>query len=363
MDIYQVQIPEYLTVEVMRYVMIQNPDVEYAVPNYILKAAVTPNDTLFQYQYNLHNQGQRVAPVSIPGAPTGKDEADIKATFAWEETKGDEEVIIAILDSGVDLNHPDIMNKLVSDGYDFVNNDDNADDDLWHGTHVAGIAAAETHNAEGIAGVAWNCKILPVKVLDDEGSGSQLWVAEGIRWAADNGADVINLSLGAPNTGNPSDFEPLRAALNYAYNKDVIIVASAGNEGDAVNYPAAFDAYVLAVAASDFNDVRTDWSNFGPEVDVAAPGDWILSLWPVKLTQENFLPYAWGLGTSASAPHVAGLAALIKSIKPWLNNDEIMDVIRYTADDINSSDNPGVDHYIGYGRINMERALVPIKIK
>jgi subtilisin family serine protease len=129
-----------------------------------------------------------------------------------------------------------------------------------------------------------------------------------------------------------------------------------------VYYPAAYDAYCLAVAATDYNDTRTTWSNFGPEVDVAAPGDWVLSIVPTWYWGPDYLPYAFGDGTSASAPHVAGLAALIKGLKPWLSVDDIMNVIRFSADDVNSTEYPGRDDYIGHGRINMEKALVPIKI-
>lgn len=357
-DVYTVKIPEGTTVEEMVFVMKENPNVEYAEPNYIAHIAVTPNDTLFKYQYALFNSGQRVAPVDIPGAPTGKQRADIKATSAWEETKGNEEVVIAIVDTGVDLRHSDIKNRMTSSGYDYVNKDFDATDDHGHGTHVAGIAGADTDNDEGVAGATWECKILPVKVMDKDGSGEVDWVSKGIIYAADMGASVINLSIGGPE---PS--QTLLNAIKYAYEKDIVIISAVGNEGGPVLYPAAYDGYVLAVAATDYNDSRPDWSNFGPEVDVAAPGDWIISLWPMDLTPPRFAPYAWAEGTSMSAAYVTGLASLIKSIKPWLKASEIMDIIRFTADDVNSIEHPGKDEFIGYGRINMDKALVPIKIK
>ena len=354
LDIYQLRIAENLTVEEMVNSMNQNPDIELAEPNYIAYIAASPNDTLFRLQYALHNTGQTI---EVPGSPQAKASADIKATPAWDETKGDEDVIIAILDSGVDFSHPEILNKVISRGRDFVNDDYEATDDLWHGTHVAGIAAGETNNIEGIAGVAWNCKILPVKVIDVDGTGAYGWLIDAIRWAADNGADIINLSLGGPD---PSIF--LEDALNYAYQKDIFISAAAGSDAGPVVYPAAYDAYVMAVAATDYNDNRAQWSASGPEVDVAAPGEVIISCIPLWNTGPGFLPYAFASGTSTSSPHVAGLAALIRSLKPWLNVEEIMDIIRYSADDVNSVDNPGKDDFIGYGRINMEKALVPIKI-
>jgi subtilisin family serine protease len=237
-----------------------------------------------------------------------------------------------------------------------VNDDFDADDDNGHGTHVAGIAAAETNNTEGSAGVGWDCMILPVKVMDSEGSGYYSWIIEGIRWATDNGAHVINLSL-----GGEADATSLEAAIAYAVSKGTVCVASAGNDGNSVLYPAAYDN-CLAVAATDNTDNRPDWSNPGPEIDVAAPGDAVLSCVPTWFFGEDSFPYAFGFGTSMAAPHVAGLAALIKDLKPWLSVSEIMDIIRFTADDVNSAANPGKDDLIGYGRINMEKALVPIII-
>ncbi len=351
-NVYQVKLPKDVSVEEMIYVMSQNPDIEYAEPNY--KAYIATNDTFFRYQYALQNTGQEIG---IPGSPRGRERADIKAVSAWIETKGDPDTVIAIIDTGIDFEHPDIKDKIVSPGRDIVNGDDDPTDDNGHGTHVAGIAAASTNNDEGIAGVAWSCRVLPVKSMDEEGSGFYSWIIEGIEWAVDNGADVINMSLGGDVPA-----EALEDAVRYAFQNGVVVVAAAGNDSDSVLFPAAYDDYCLAVAATDYDDLRPDWSNFGPEVDVAAPGERIISLVPAWFFGPESFPYAYGTGTSASTPHVAGLAALIKSIKPWLTPGEIMNIIRYSADDVNSTDYPGVDEFIGYGRINMEKALVPIKI-
>lgn len=353
-NVYQVRIPKELNVEEMIYVLRQNPDVEYVGPNYKAYIAVVPNDTLFEYQYALRNTGQEIG---IPGSPKGKARADVKATTAWDETKGTEEVLIAVIDTGVDFEHPDIKNKVTSRGHDFVNDDLDATDDNGHGTFVAGIAAAETNNSEGVAGVAWNCKILPVKSMDEDGSGYYDDIIESIIWTVDEGADVINLSLG----GDVED-PHLEEAVKYAFDRGVVVVAAAGNDDASVLYPAAYDDYCLAVAATDYKDLRTDWSNFGPEVDVAAPGERIVGPVPLWFWGPESFPYAFGSGTSAATPHVAGLVALIKSIKPWLSVSDIMNVIRYSADDVNASEHPGKDEYIGYGRLNMEKALVPIKI-
>ncbi len=354
-EVFKIRVPENSTVDEMLYLMRQHQYVEFAEPDYIAYKTETPNDTLFGYQYALYNEGQYVGP---PGSPQGQSSADIKATAAWEETKGSEDIIIAIVDTGIELTHPDLRNKIESSGYDFVNSDFEAEDDEGHGTFVAGIAAAETNNDEGMAGVAWNCKLLPVKVLDELGDGYYSWIIEGIIWAVDNEAAVVNLSL-----GGPADSYSLENAVQYAHQNDVVVAAAAGNEGSSVLYPAAYDDYCLAVAATDYNDHRPAWSNFGAQVDVAAPGKWILSAYPTWLTPPGYLPYGWGDGTSASTPHVSGLAALIKSIKPWITADEIMYVIQYSADDVNESSNPGKDVFIGYGRINMEKALVPLIIE
>ncbi len=365
-NIYQLQIPKDLTVEEMLWALERNPDVEYACPNTIvyITAVRSPNDTFFDYQYALRNTGQDIG---IPGSPHGKNKADIKALEAWEETKGSKDIIIAVIDTGIDFGHPDLKNKLdledklLSNGYDFANDDEDPTDDQGHGTFIAGIAAAHTDNNEGVAGVAWDCKILPIKAISEDGTGYVSWLIDAIYHAVDNGADVINMSLGFA-LGPDEVVPPLEDALQYAHSQDVVCVASAGNDGEPVLYPAAYDEFCLAVAATDFDDLRPTWSNYGPEVDVAAPGVRIVGCVPTWYWGEGSIPYGFLGGTSTSVPHVVGMVALIKSIKPWLSVDEIMNVVRFSADDTNSSDNPGKDDFIGYGRINMEKALVPIKI-
>jgi subtilisin family serine protease len=373
--LYRVDLPEGTSVEEMIQVWRQNAWVEEARPDFTARIAATPNDEFFDRQYALSNSGQQIP---VPGSPTGKASADISATTAWEESKGNENVIIAVIDTGVDLNHIDLKNKIVSPGRDFVNDDFDATDDNGHGTFVAAIAAAETDNREGVAGVAWDCRILPVKSMDEDGDGFYSDVIDGIIWAVDNGAHVINLSLGG---GEPDT--ALEQALQYAVEKGAVVVAASGNDsGAGVLYPAKYDRWALAVAATDFNDLRPEWSNFGPEVDVAAPGEFIISAVPTWFFGPGSIPYGIGGGTSYSTPHVAGMAALIISHKPWLLGidtstvpwipnpalasagvQDIMKIIRYTSEDVNASDHPGQDEFIGYGRINMATALVPIQIK
>jgi len=356
LDLYLVRIPEEATVEEIIDAFGRNPDVAFVQPNYIYRACLTPNDKYFEDQYALFNKGQQVG--WVPGSPQGKPSADIHATQAWEETTGVAGVVIAVVDTGVDLTHPDLKNKIKSPGYDFVNGDADASDDHGHGTMVAGIAAAETNNYEGIAGVSWNSKILPVKVLDQTGTGNSAAVVSGILWAVNNGAQILNLSFGTPAKDNA-----IEEALKYAFEtKGAFIAAAAGNDNAAVYYPAAYDRYVCAVAATDYLDQRATWSNFGTEIDVAAPGANIFSTYPIALTPAGFPSYKFGDGTSLASSYVAGLAALIRGIKPALTPADIMNIIRYSADDVNSSIYGGRDAFIGYGRINMEKALVPLKI-
>ncbi|MGA2360910.1 MAG: S8 family peptidase [Candidatus Aminicenantales bacterium] len=355
--VYRVQIPPNVTVREMLTVLRQNPEVEYAGPDYRTRLFTVPNDTYFSaYQYNLSNRGGilNISPDTQPQMTAG---ADIKATPAWDVTKGDAGTIIAVVDTGVDMSHAELKNKVVSTGYDFINGDSDATDDNSHGTWVAGIAAAETNNNEGIAGVAWNCKILPVKVMDADGNGYYDQLIEGIIWAADNGAKVINISA-----GGDADDPALKEACKYAYDKNVVVVAAAGNDGTSVSYPAAYDDYVLAVAATDYNDAWASFSSPGSQVDVAAPGVWILGPAPQWYVGPDNLPYVFGSGTSGSSPQVAGLAALLISHKPWLTPNQVMNIIRYTADDVNKAQYPGKDDHLGYGRINMGRALVAYKL-
>jgi thermitase len=351
-----VAVPKGVSVTAFLSALKRNPDVAVARPDPVTRLAVRPNDKYFADQYALSNSGQVLD--DLPEQPKGKAGADISAPEGWDQTKGDSGIVIAVLDTGVELSHPDIKNKIVSPGKDFINGDNDASDDMWHGTHVAGIAAAETNNELGIAGVAWNCDILPGKIIAASGEGDYGALILAIYWAVDQGAQVINLSLG----GEARD-DDLLAALRYAYEHNVVIAAAAGNEAGPVLYPAAYDQYCLAVAATDYNDARAAFSNMGPEIDVAAPGVDVLSLYPTWDTPAGFAPYVYASGTSMATPHVAGLAALLKSLKPWLKAGEIMNIIRYSADDVNADAFPGRDDQIGFGRINVQRALAPYVLK
>lgn len=365
LDVYRLKLCPGFSVEEALELFKNNPDVEYAEPNYRLFLASDPDDPYFDYQWALKNTGQRIGPNQFD-FPHGTSGSDIKATESWEIETGNETIIVGIVDTGVDLGHPDLKNNILSSGRDFANDDYDATDDHGHGTHVAGIIGAEGNNNRGVSGVCWKCKIIPVKVWNEDAVGQTAWAVKGIIWAADHGARVINMSFGGPDVVVSATLEN---AIKYAYEKNIVLVAAAGNDGtEGVWYPAAYDDYVLAAAATDYNDDYIDleltdgWfgSNYGPEVDVAAPGLDILSTWGRNLWRRGrpgWSGYNYGNKTSMSTAFVSGVAALIISHYPWLENWQVMDIIRYSADDINSSQHPGEDIYLGFGRINARRAL------
>lgn len=275
----------------------------------------------------------------------------IKATTAWDSCYRGAGVTVAVVDTGVDLDHTDLAANLVS-GKTFVDGTSSADDDYGHGTHVAGIIAAVNNNG-GVIGVAPEASIMPVKVLNSSGSGSIADVADGIVWAADNGADIINLSLASTSSSTT-----LKNAVNYAVNKGVLLVAAGGNCGDSNYgdnycsyqdqpvYPAAY-SNVMAVASTDSSDSQSSFSNQGSYIDIAAPGSSIYSTYKGG-------SYATMSGTSMAAPHVAGLAALIWSQDSSLSRSEVWAQIEDTATDLGSS---GWDKVYGYGRINAAAAM------
>lgn len=304
-----------------------NPLVLYVGPNYLAHIAGEPNDPAWWRQWNMKQ---------------------IRASEAWDVTTGND-WIIAILDTGVDLSHPDLAPKLVK-GYDFVNQDDSPQDDHGHGTHVAGIAAAAGNNGIGIAGMSWGARIMPLKVLDAQGDGTYFDIIQAIQYAADHGARIINLSLGG-SSPDPN----LLAAVTYARGRGCLVVAAAGNQGAALLYPAAY-AETFAVAATTDRQQRASYSNFGPGVDIAAPGGTssvgIYSLAPGG-------GYASLYGTSMATPHVSGLAALVWSMAPALTADQVVRVIEITASKVGSAayDASGWNEQLGYGQINAAAAL------
>lgn len=263
--------------------------------------------------------------------------------------------VIAIIDTGVDYNHPDLANVVdTTKDWDFANNDPDAMDDNLHGTHVAGIAAASTSNGIGVAGISVNtAKILPVKVLNQDGAGYYSWIANGIIYAADQGAKVINLSLG----GNVKS-TTLENAINYAWGKGVVIAAAAGNSGNTSRTYPAYYTNSIAVWASDQNDNKAPFSSYGSWVDVGAPGVNILSTVPESKDPDSTKDgYYYANGTSMATPHVAGLAGLLFSQHPDWTNQQVRNKIQSSADPVSGwLFNRG---YLGKGRINVFKALTP----
>jgi len=312
-----------------------NSAILYAEPNYAVHVAITPDDPDYASRQ-----------WSLPA---------IHAPEAWDIVTGSLPITIAIIDTGIDLSHPDLIAKLVT-GTTFVSGTTSAQDDYGHGTHVAGIAAASTNNGIGMAGVSWGARLMPVKVLDRTGAGTYADLIQGIYYAASHGAQILNMSL-----SGDSYSQALQDAIDYAYRQGCLLVAAAGNcaQGGAgctsvnpIMYPAA-NNHVLSVAATDDQDRRATFSTYNSSVDIAAPGVGIYSThW-----QSGVSTYFWMSGTSQAAPHVSGLAALIWSERPWLSNDSVEAIIKQTADDVNTGDYPGPDAYLGWGRVNALRAV------
>jgi subtilisin family serine protease len=316
-----------------------DPVVEYAEPDYILTTAVIPNDEYFTIQWGMNNTGQ------IVYGSRGKIDADIDMPEAWEITKGSQDIIVAIVDTGADSTHPDLVSKLVP-GYNTVDENNNTEDYNGHGTHVAGIAAAATNNTIGVAGVCWECKIMPIKALGTN-EGTITDVAEGIRYAADHGAHVINLSIEGPS-GN----DTLLSAIRYAYLKNIPVVAAMGNQGTAEKrYPAAYPE-TIAVGATDKFDVRADYSSYGEHIDLVAPGSEIASTYYLD-------QYYYMSGTSMAAPHVSGVLGLMRSISPTKTVEGLRATLRDSADDLGAD---GWDIYYGAGRLNAYQALKSLEI-
>ncbi len=292
---------------------------------------VTPNDPEFSKQYGLTN---------------------ISAPQAWDRTKGTSEVIIAVLDTGIDTDHEDFSGRIDSRGKDFVNGDNNPEDDFGHGTAVSGVLGAVTNNGKGVAGVDWNAKILPIKVLDNAGRGFMSDILDGIQYANALGVDVMNMSF-----GQYSDDEDLMRDCQDAYDNGIVLIAAAGNGN--VDWPAypAYYSFVMAVAAVDSADKRSIWTGFDPEtgkqqasnygdwVDISAPGT---SIWSTHMGGDYL---GSNNGTSLACPFVSGLASLLKSVNPDLTNEQIVNKIMESADNIDSL-NPGYAGKLGAGRIN-----------
>ncbi|HZQ28328.1 MAG TPA: S8 family serine peptidase [Acidimicrobiales bacterium] len=316
----------------------RDPRVEYAEPNATYRALEVPDDTCINTPCGSPGPG-RSSP-NTQWAP-----ARIDAYRAWDVSHGSSNVLVAVLDSGVDDTHPDLAGKVVI-GPKFT--DPNTGAVCDHGTHVAGIITAIPNNTKGVAGIGWDTRVLSIKVLGDDTTqdcpGSLFAIAQGINAAVQMGAKVINMSL-----GGSFDSRTLREAVRNAQANGVLVVAAAGNEGQAqsgnpVEYPAAYTG-VISVAATGADDRITFYSEHGPWVTMAAPGDFIVSTVPGN-------DYAVMRGTSMATPHVAAAAGLLFGAIPGINAAEVASRLELTSDDI-----PGAGTDIRYGRLNMYRAL------
>ena len=363
-----------------------NPNVRFAEPDYF-RTFVVPDEgrdpvlgiqDYFDEQWGLHNTGQKLADpaTGLPGS-SGASGADIDAPEGWEISKGSPDIVIAILDSGIDCNSVDLNGKcLDAAAMNFVSGYEDLADILGHGTHVAGIAAANTDNGIGVAGVGWNSSIVSLKVCYGwpaiipllgvcPVSGS----IEAIIHAADMGYDVINMSYGSDEvdgSGNPialaGNSQAEAAAVSYAWNKNVVLVAAAGNDANtSLAYPAAYPE-VIAVAATNMYDNLASFSSFGNDwVSVAAPGENILSTYPDYICATIIPSYdpaegclTWLSGTSMASPHVAGAASLVRALVG--SNEQVRDLIESSADQVGA----GGQNFLAWtqhGRLNIHNAL------
>ena len=321
--IFQMEVPEGTDIEELKAKFNKDARVEFAEPDYLNELLIAPNDPRYGELYGMQK---------------------IEAECAWKVTEGDD-VVVAVVDTGVDPTHPDLQGNLWSGpggifGYDFSDGDPNPSDYHGHGTHVAGTIAAVGNNNEGVIGVAPKAKIMSIKIFP--------WaydsvIYQAMTWAADNGAKVLNNSWGP--WGRRPSAPMLEAAVNYVYSKGGICIFAAGNKSDQTSYysPANYNK-TIAVASTDRDDEISSFSNYGPTTDVGAPGSNILST-------RNGGSYRTMSGTSMACPHVAGLAALILANDPSLSFEEVRDCIKSSADDISTS------KPIGAGRINACSAM------
>ncbi|MGE3539867.1 MAG: S8 family serine peptidase [Candidatus Tectimicrobiota bacterium] len=307
--------------EAVALALSHRPEVKFVELNVLAEGGLSPSDPGYSSQWHL----PRIA------APTG-----------WDISTGSAQVVVAVIDSGIDPAHADLASKLLP-GYSFLTNTTDARDVLGHGTAVSGTAGAIAGNLTGVAGVAWQNPVLPLVVLDSTNYATYANIAAAIMYAADHGAKVMNISIGGSSYSST-----LQSAVDYAWNKGAVIVASAMNNGSSTPmYPAALE-HVMAVSATTSSDLLASFSNYGNWIDVAAPGASIY-------TTNRGGGYGYWNGTSFASPIVAGLAALVFAVQPNLTNTQVVDLIRQNSDDLGPA---GYDPSFGYGRVNVYKTLL-----
>ena len=299
-----------------------NPNIEFAELNALAAPAAAANDPYVVNNYEWHL-------------------LKLQAFQAWDISVGTN-AVVAICDSGVDPTQPDLVGKLLP-GYNVYAGNTDTSDQFGHGTEVAGAAAAQGNNGIGVAGVAWNALILPVKISDANGSSTYSAIANGFTYAVDHGARVLNISYGGGSSSST-----LQSAADYVWNHNGVIFASAGNNGtSAPVYPAACQN-VVAVSATGYDDDFQTWSSYGSDISLSAPG---IGIWTTK----NDGTYGAVSGTSFSSPVAAGCAALLLGYNPQLTNAAVVQLLENNSDDLGTA---GYDIYFGYGRVNAYRALL-----
>jgi subtilisin family serine protease len=317
LNVFVVALPPNASEQAVASILAHNPHFKFAEVDQLVSADLTPNDAYFASEWHLQT---------------------VDATSAWNSSTG-YGITVAILDSGIDATHPDLQGQLVP-GWNFYDNNSNTSDVYGHGTKVAGVVAALGNNGMGVAGIAWNAKVMPVRVSDTSGVGTWSAIASGLNWAADRGAKVANLSFAVQSSSTT------QTAAQYFRNKGGVVVNSAGNYG--VLDPTAASDALVSVSATDSTDTLASWSSYGPYVDLSAPG---VGIWTTTVGGG----YGAVSGTSFSSPLTAGVAALMMAANPALSPSQIVSLLKSTAVDLGAT---GSDYYFGSGRVNAGAAVL-----
>lgn len=297
-----------------------NPNIEFVEADSVQSVDVTtPNDPEYSQQWAW---------------------TKTQTNLAWDTAKGSPDMVVAVIDSGINFDHPEFAGKTVA-GIDYVNNDNDPTDDNKHGTAVSGVIAALTNNGVGVASGCWNCRIMPVKVMGNDGKGATSNIVKGIQYAADKGAKIINMSIGGSGTSAAQE-----SAIKYAAGKGAVLVASAGNNGNDEPQRPAIYPETISVAATDQADKLTSYSSFGPHIDIAAPGQ-------ARTAAHDGPTYITINGTSFSAPTVSAIIGLLWSAVPNATPAQLRDAIQTTTE-------PCCEGKIAGGRINAAKALAKL---